>query len=113
MPPVRRAPLWLAATLSLQACASEPGPSRAEAGPPDAASDAPADVSTDARDDELGAGADAAFDTRPMASGLPLPPGVTPARRILDASATLTGDGFTSCSHGRGATASAAHWCAF
>jgi WD40 repeat protein len=52
-------------------------------------------------------------DLRVSPSGLPLPAGVAPARRILDGLALLTGDGASSCSRQIPPSGNGDRWCAF
>jgi hypothetical protein len=85
-------------------------------GHPDAAP--PADAPADA-----GAGGDATpppedatappRDTRPQPTGLALPAGVAPARRLIGEPARLTGNGPTACSHQEPASGDGHRWCVF
>jgi hypothetical protein len=52
-------------------------------------------------------------DTRPAMTGLPLPAGVPPPLRILDSTATLTGEGLSSCSHQEPPSGNGDRWCVF
>jgi hypothetical protein len=95
----------------LVACAS----SSAQPGQDSGRSDAVADASSDAfsgTDDVVGEGPEP-FNMVSMMSGLPLPPGVAPPRRIFDSRAELTGYGKTSCSHQEPASGTSDRWCAF
>jgi hypothetical protein len=87
----------------LGACASSPDA-------PDA-SPAPVDAGAGERAD--GAAPDRAADLRSPPSGLPLPAGVAPPRRLFQEPARLTGGGPTGCSHQEPATGDGHRWCVF
>jgi hypothetical protein len=109
----RLASAWLLLVAAAHACASEQPAVDARDGAIDGVEDVPSREADHLPEDAPGETPDLPPDTRPQASGLPLPPGIAPARRLLDADATLTGRGFTACSHARGAGASPDRWCAF
>jgi hypothetical protein len=86
-------------------------PAPADAGPADAgpADSAAADVArADAAADRAEAASDAVW-----RSGVALPAGVAPPRRILDGRWKLTGGGTNSCSHQEPASGDGDRWCAF
>jgi hypothetical protein len=98
---------WLS-LFAAYGCSNEPSAGEVRDAAIDTIEDAAATEQADAA-----IAADLRPDTRPRASGLLLPPGIAPARRLLDADASLTGRGFTACSHQRGPGSSADRWCAF
>jgi hypothetical protein len=97
----------LAAALAACGAAPEKGDGATDVGRDVPAAELPSDgegearSASDARDDEAGK------------SGLPLPVGVAPARLLLDARATLTGEGRYACSHQEPASGDSERWCAF
>jgi hypothetical protein len=86
-------------------------------GRPRAGADAGADAAVDAR--LVDAGVDLAADTadppdsRPARTGIPLPAGVTPPRRLLGGAAKLLGDGQSSCTNQEPPSGDGDRWCVF
>jgi hypothetical protein len=124
---VRLASVWLLAACGSAGCdgdtgtgvvidggaADGPGPGPGGEDGASAAGDAPAPELDASRDAASPRDVLAVADTRPAPSGQPLPPGLSPARRLFDAQASLTGEGQSSCSHQQPPSGDGHRWCAF
>jgi hypothetical protein len=82
--------------------------------PPDAPDGLPAQPADAGQDRSvLDAPSDAAADSRPAPTGLPLPAGVMPARKLFEDSARLTGAGPSGCSQQEPPSGDGHRWCVF
>src|SRR5436190_24341256 len=96
-------------TLALGACAGEGSRS-----PADAATAPPVDAGSLAAPDAPDAAEDAASDvTVPDLVSQPLPPDISPPRRIVAGTAQLVGAGTSACTNQVPASGNGDRWCAF